>query len=158
MQVITSSTLTVLHDGQFWVGICERTDEGSYGACRVVFGATEPADTEILAFVCERWASLPFVNVEDEAVQTASAHANPKRRQREARKLVERAGVGTKAQQAMSAASRSARPSGKRTSVKRARRPPNDGSPSSSRNARPSIAAAEAVLGDLLLDGRCSGA
>ncbi|MFR3090511.1 MAG: YjdF family protein [Eggerthella lenta] len=29
-------------------------------------------------------------------------HANPKRRQREARKLVERAGVGTKAQQAMS--------------------------------------------------------
>lgn len=104
MQVITSATLTVLHDGQFWVGICERTDEGSYGACRVVFGATEPADTEILAFVCERWASLPFALVEDEDAKAAPAHANPKRRQREARRQVEHAGVGTKAQQAMSAA------------------------------------------------------
>ena len=63
MQVTTSITLTVLHDGQFWIGIFEHADEGRYGACRVVFGAAEPT---------------------------------------EARKLVERAGVGTKAQQAMS--------------------------------------------------------
>lgn len=106
MKVITSSTLTVLHDGQFWVGICERADadEGRYGACRVVFGATEPTDTELLAFVCTRWASLPFALVDDEAAEPAPAHANPKRRQREARRQVERAGVGTKAQQAMSAA------------------------------------------------------
>ncbi len=60
MQVITSSTLTVLHDGQFCVGICEHAESGRYGACRVVFGATEPTDTEILAFVCARWATLPF--------------------------------------------------------------------------------------------------
>ena len=33
----------------------------------------------------------------------ALAHANPKRRQREARKQVEGMGIGTKAQQAMSA-------------------------------------------------------
>ncbi|WP_080802453.1 YjdF family protein [Arabiibacter massiliensis] len=106
MQVITSSTLTVLHDGQFWVGICEHTDaeEGRYGACRVVFGAVEPADTEMLAFVCARWASLPFAQVEAEEAGAAPSHANPKRRQREARRQVERAGLGTKAQQAMSAA------------------------------------------------------
>lgn len=106
MKVTTSSTLTVLHDGQFWVGICEHTDaeEGRYGACRVVFGAVEPADTEILAFVCTRWASLPFAQVEAEGIEAAPSHANPKRRQREARRQVERAGVGTKAQQAMSAA------------------------------------------------------
>ncbi|WP_270298341.1 YjdF family protein [Eggerthella sinensis] len=105
MQVITSTTLTVLHDGQFWVGIFEHADEGRYGACRVVFGATEPTDTELLAFVCARWTQLPFSLAADPAQgpDAALSHANPKRRQREARKLVERAGVGTKAQQAMSA-------------------------------------------------------
>lgn len=103
MNVIASSTLTVFHDGQFWIGICEHMDEGRYGACRIVFGATEPTDTELLAFVCTRWASLPFGLVEGAGIQ-APPHANPKRRQREARKQVEHAGIGTKAQQAMSAA------------------------------------------------------
>lgn len=104
MQVTTSSMLTVLHDGQFWVGIFEHADEGRYGACRVVFGATEPTDTEVLAFVCSHWTALPFVHIEDTSDAAVALHANPKRRQRKARKLVERAGVGTKAQQAMSAA------------------------------------------------------
>lgn len=105
MQVITSSTLTVLHDGQFWVGICEHAEEGRYGACRVVFGATEPTDTEIMAFVLRRWTKLPFDLAADASgvADAALAHANPKRRQREARKQVQNAGVGTKAQQAMSA-------------------------------------------------------
>mgnify|MGYP002580163113 FL=1 len=109
MQVITSSTLTVLHDGQFCVGICEHAESGRYGACRVVFGATEPTDPEILAFVCARWATLPFDYADDHAAEAlrsaaaALAHANPKRRQREARKQVEGMGIGTKAQQAMSA-------------------------------------------------------
>ena len=35
MQVTTSITLTVLHDGQFWIGIFEHADEGRYGACRL---------------------------------------------------------------------------------------------------------------------------
>lgn len=106
MQVITSSTLTVLHDGQFWVGVFEHADEGRYGACRVVFGATEPTDPELLAFVCARWARLPFdyLGAAESVADAALAHANPKRRQREARKQVERAGIGTKAQQALSAA------------------------------------------------------
>lgn len=103
MQISTSSTLTVLHDGQFWVGLCERTEGGRYGAQRVVFGATEPSDTEILAFVCARWATLSFdMRTDTEAKETPLA-GNPKRRQREARASVQRAGVGTKAQQAMSA-------------------------------------------------------
>lgn len=106
MQVIASSTLTVFHDGQFWVGIFEHRDEERYGACRVVFGAVEPTDVELLAFVVARWEKLPFNLAADEVRSTDSAlaHANPKRRQREARKQVEHAGVGTKAQQAMSAA------------------------------------------------------
>ena len=59
-KISVSSTLTIYHDGQFWVGVCERAEGGRYGACRVVFGTAEPTDLEILAFVCERWATLPF--------------------------------------------------------------------------------------------------
>ena len=106
MQVTISSTLTMLHDGQFWVGICEYAEAGNYGACRVVFGSTEPTDTEILAFVCRCWTTLVFDLAGGEVLLGTSgllAHANPKRRQREAKKLVKQSGVGTKAQQAMSA-------------------------------------------------------
>ena len=105
MQVTTSSRLTVFHDGQFWVGVCECTDQGRYGACRVVFGAVEPTDAEVLAFVRDRWDALPFsMRAEGGEVEAPPSHANPKRRQREARRQVERAGIGTKAQQALSAA------------------------------------------------------
>ena len=106
MQVTTSSTMTLLHDGQFWVGICEHEENGSYGACRIVFGAAEPVDTEILAFVCRNWATLAFDLAVDGTLPCTSsllAHANPKRHQRAAKKLVGQSGVGTKAQQAMSA-------------------------------------------------------
>lgn len=113
MQVNTSSTLTVLHDGQFWVGICEHAESGRYGACRVVFGAVEPADTYILEFVCHTWEKLLFnyeLDASSDALREAAGaleHTNPKRRAREAHKRVAKAGAaggaGTKAQQAISA-------------------------------------------------------
>ena len=81
MQVSISSTLTILHDGQFWVGICERRDGALYGACRFVFGP-EPADEDVLAFVRDQWGRLDFRM----ALEAA------------------RRGVGTKAQQAIAAA------------------------------------------------------
>ena len=59
MQVSISSTLTILHDGRFWVGICERRDGALYGACRFVFGP-EPADEDVLAFVRDQWGRLDF--------------------------------------------------------------------------------------------------
>ena len=45
MQVSVSSTLTVYHDGQFWVGLAEHVEDGRYGAARIVFGA-EPPDED----------------------------------------------------------------------------------------------------------------
>ena len=53
MQISVSSTLTVYHDGQFWVGLAEHVEGGRYGAARIVFGA-EPSDEEILRFVVKR--------------------------------------------------------------------------------------------------------
>lgn len=53
MQISVSSTLTVYHDGQFWVGLAEHVEDGRYGAARIVFGA-EPSDEEILRFVTSK--------------------------------------------------------------------------------------------------------
>ena len=46
MQISASSTLTVYHDGQFWVGLAEHVEGGMCGSARIVFGA-EPSDPAI---------------------------------------------------------------------------------------------------------------
>lgn len=99
MQANTSTTLTLYHDGQFWVGLVEHVENGQLSAARVVFGA-EPSDQEILEFVSGRvWDRLALGgHVEAEPVKIAK---NPKRRQREAMKELQRPSVGTKAQQAL---------------------------------------------------------
>ena len=100
MQISVSSTLTVYHDGQFWVGLAEHVEDGRYGAARIVFGA-EPSDEEILQFVTSKWAKFAFFG--DEATETSKPAKNPKRRVREAAKTLKRPAVSTKAQQALAA-------------------------------------------------------
>jgi len=94
-----SSTLTVYHDGQFWVGVFERVEDGCYSACRVVFGA-EPSNEEVLDLVCNRYYELRFTKptAHEETPKQAS---NPKRRQREASREMGRRGPSTKAQRAL---------------------------------------------------------
>lgn len=52
-----SSTLTVYHDGQFWVGVVEHVENDMLKVERVVFGA-EPSNEEVYTWVLERWSSL----------------------------------------------------------------------------------------------------
>ena len=52
-----SSTLTVYHDGQFWVGVVEHVENGMLSVARLVFGA-EPSNEEVYTWVLERWTSL----------------------------------------------------------------------------------------------------
>ena len=98
MQISVSSTLTVYHDGQFWVGLAEHVEGGRYGAARIVFGA-EPSDEEILRFVVNKWAKLEFFG--DEPAETRKPARNPKRRAREASKALKQPAMGTKAQQSL---------------------------------------------------------
>ena len=98
MQISASSTLTVYHDGQFWVGLAERVEDGGYGAARIVFGA-EPSDEEILRFVASEWEKLSFFG--GEATETSKPAKNPKRRAREAAKALKQPAMSTKAQQAL---------------------------------------------------------
>ena len=98
-KIRVSSTLTVYHDGQFWVGVFERVEDDRYSVCRVVFGA-DPSNEEILDLVCIRYNELRFTKptVHEETPKQA---ANPKRRQREASREMRQRGPSTKAQQAL---------------------------------------------------------
>ena len=98
MQISVSSTLTVYHDGQFWVGLAEHVEGGRYGVARIVFGA-EPSDEEILRFVINKWAKLSFFG--HDSAEANEPARNPKRRAREAAKALKRPAVSTKAQQAL---------------------------------------------------------
>lgn len=98
MQTGVSSTLTVYHDGQFWVGLAEHVEGGRYGVARIVFGA-EPSDEEILRFVASEWARLAFFG--DEPAEASEPARNPKRRAREASRALKRPAMSTKAQQAL---------------------------------------------------------
>ena len=99
-EIRVSSTLTVYHDGQFWVGMFERVEGGELRACRVVFGA-EPSNEEVQELIVKRYRRLRFT----EPVASGSVPkvaANPKRRAREAAREMRRPGPSTKAQQALS--------------------------------------------------------
>ena len=98
MQISVSSTLTVYHDGQFWVGLAEHVENGRYGVARIVFGA-EPSDEEILRFVASEWEKLSFFG--DDPTESDKPAKNPKRRAREAAKALKQPAMSTKAQLAL---------------------------------------------------------
>lgn len=99
-KVSVSSTLTVFHDGQFWVGVIERNENGRLAVSKNLFGA-EPSNEEILRFVVEKWQDLDFSEPIADSELPKKA-VNPKRRMREASKAVRCCGVSTKAQRALS--------------------------------------------------------
>lgn len=98
MQISVSSTLTVYHDGQFWVGLAEHVEGGRYGVARIVFGA-EPSDEEILRFVTSKWEKFSFFG--GKPAEASKPAKNPKRRAREAAKALNRPAMSTKALQAL---------------------------------------------------------
>ncbi len=95
----TASVLTVYFEGPFWVGVFERMENGRLTATKVTFGG-EPRDFEIYEFILRRYGELKF-SPAIAAAGKESGPQNPKRVRREARKRLESAGVGTKAQQAL---------------------------------------------------------
>ena len=98
MQISVSSTLTVYHDGQFWVGLAEHIEDGRYGVARLVFVA-EPSNKEILQFVVGKWKRLTFFG--DDPTEASKPAKNPKRRAREASKDLRQQAMSTKAQQTL---------------------------------------------------------
>lgn len=93
-----SGKLTVYFEDPFWVGVFERILDGKLTVCKITFGA-EPKEYEVSDFILKHYYELKF----SPAVETGRKENadNPKRRQRNARKQVQNAGIGTKSQQAL---------------------------------------------------------
>lgn len=98
MEPSTEAKLTVYFDEPFWVGVFEDLDGKKLSVCKVVFGA-EPTDAQVWEFVQANYRRLQF----SAPVKVEQKHKadNPKRRQRNAHKQLEKTGVGTKSQQAL---------------------------------------------------------
>ncbi|MCM1329223.1 MAG: YjdF family protein [Ruminococcus sp.] len=90
-------SLTVYFDDPFWAGVFEIYQNGKLTAAKVTFGA-EPKDSEVYEFVLQNYYRLKF----SPPVETflKEKKTNPKRLQREARKVPTEY-VGTKSQQAL---------------------------------------------------------
>lgn len=94
-----SGTLQVLFEDPFWIGIFERRQDGKLSVCKVTFGA-EPKAYEIEAFLLCQYYSLCFSPTVDFKAEKKE-DVNPKRRQREVRRQLKNACIGTKSQQAL---------------------------------------------------------
>lgn len=90
--------LTVYFEDPFWVGVFERVEDGKLSVCKVTFGA-EPKDYEVWEFVLQHYYELELSPAVETGIKRSAD--NPKRRQRNARKQLERTGIGTKSQQAL---------------------------------------------------------
>ncbi len=90
--------LTVYFENPFWIGIFERIENEKMSVCKVTFGA-EPKDYEIQEFILNNYDSLRFSPAVTTVVKETKK--NPKRAQREAKKLLRNTGVGTKSLEAL---------------------------------------------------------
>ena len=90
--------LTVYFEEPFWVGVFERIENGRLTVAKVTFGA-EPKDYEIQEYIQRYYFSLKFSPAVDTVVKETKR--NSKRIQREAKKQMQKTGIGTKSQQAL---------------------------------------------------------
>lgn len=93
------SSLTILFEAPFWIGLYERIDGDRYEVCKITFGA-EPKDYEVYDFLLQNWRTLKFSPpVKTDRIEERKI--NPKRMQREINSQLQDWGIGTKAQQAL---------------------------------------------------------
>ena len=90
--------LTVFFEDPFWVGVFERISGGKLMVSKVTFGA-EPKEYEVYEFIRKHYDHLRFSPAVAAAVKEKKR--NPKRMQRDAKKLVQGKGIGTRSQQAL---------------------------------------------------------
>lgn len=93
------SSLTIMFEDPFWIGLYERYDDGKYEVCKITFGA-EPKDYEVYDFLLKNWNELKFSPPIKSEIMTEKK-INPKRMQREINNQLQERGIGTKAQQAL---------------------------------------------------------
>ena len=85
------SSLTILFEAPFWIGLYERTDSGKYEVCKITFGS-EPKDYEVYEFLLKNWHKLKF-SPPIRAKVAIERKVNPKRMQREIQSQLQDKGI-----------------------------------------------------------------
>lgn len=93
-----SITLKIFFEDPFWIGLFESILDDQLSVCKVTF-FSEPSDQEIYEWIIRKYSLLKFSPKVKTVVKKMSD--NPKRRQREAKKLSHQLKIGTKSQQAL---------------------------------------------------------
>ncbi len=91
-------SLTVYFEEPFWVGIFEITENGRLSASKITFGS-EPRDCEIYELILKGYYRLQFSPSVKADIKPAAK--NPKKMQRDIKRLLQNRGTGTKSQQAV---------------------------------------------------------
>jgi hypothetical protein len=94
-----SIRITVLFENPFWVGFLERFTMEGYAVAKTTFGA-EPSDNEVYHFLLNQSDKLLFSRPALEN-EKPDKQINPKRKQREAHKLLKNNRVISKAHEAI---------------------------------------------------------
>lgn len=97
-----STQFTVLHDGQFYIGIFEKHDNQTYLVKKLIFG-TEPNNEEIYNFIKTSYHKIEFENPLITENLTSSKKINPKRVQKIISAQLKEKKISTKAQSALKA-------------------------------------------------------
>lgn len=97
--MVIKSSITILFENPFWIGLYERIYNNQYEVCKITFGA-EPRDYEVYDFLLQNWHKLKF-SPPCKVDRSEERKINPKRMQREINSQLQNKGIGTKAQQAL---------------------------------------------------------
>ena len=93
--MVIKSSLTILFENPFWIGLYERIYDNQYEVCKITFGA-EPKDYEVYNFLLQNWHRLKFSPpVKTDKVKERKI--SPKRMQRKINDQLQNKGIGTKA-------------------------------------------------------------
>ena len=91
---------TVYFDDPFWKGVYERKDCDHFEVVQFTFGAM-PEDADVLKLVLMSHQLDWFCEISDD-IQLKKQNLNPKRKQKQVIREMQRQGIGTKSQQALS--------------------------------------------------------
>lgn len=94
--------LTVYFEDAFWVGLFETITDDYYETCKVFFGS-EPKDYDVYKFILTNYSKLEFGRIQNTEEIKPVKKINPKRIHRQISKELNKKGISTKAQMAISA-------------------------------------------------------
>ena len=78
MSTAFKSSLTILFEAPFWIGLYERTYSGKYEVCKIHFWFQNPKDYEVYEFLLKNWHKLKF-SPPIQAEVSIERKLNPKR-------------------------------------------------------------------------------